>query len=219
MDIEEKRRTVRALLGTVGRGFAQECGFDVTNNPASLFQLMYLSVLLARTGDYRRAVRTARALRDRGWDNAARMARSGERERAEVLRGCGYRDADPLAATLGDLARAVVERYGGDLRRLRTAARRNPDRERELLTELPGVDGRVLELFLRDVQVPWREVWPFADRRALAAARRLGLARGTDDLAPLAGSPRSERLPWLVGALARVDLDKRYDEITAAAKR
>jgi len=47
----------------------------------------------------------------------------------------------------------------------------------------------------------------------LAAARRLGLGRSADDLAGLAGSGRSERLAWLVGALARVDLEQRYPEV------
>jgi hypothetical protein len=54
-----------------------------------------------------------------------------------------------------------------------------------------------------------------ADRRALAAARRLGLGRTARDLAGLTGSGESEQLSWLVGALARVDLERRYAEVTA----
>ena len=34
-------------------------------------------------------------------------------------------------------------------------------------------------------------------------------------MAGLAGSGKSERLAWLVGALARVDLEKRYAELSA----
>ncbi len=52
------------------------------------------------------------------------------------------------------------------------------------------------------------------DRRALTAARRLGLGRSAEDLAGLAGGRESERLAWLVGALARVDLEGRYAELT-----
>ncbi|MFJ8578225.1 hypothetical protein [Micromonospora sp. NPDC093277] len=212
--IEEKKRLVRRLAGD-GRGFAERYGFRVTNNPSQLFQVLYLSVLLARRGDFRKAVDAALALRDNGWDSAARMARSLQADRVRVLREAGQRgDVDALAATLGDLARAIVDRYRGDLRRLRTAARQDPAQERRLLAALPGVDDQVIDLFLRETQAVWREVAPVADRRALVAARRLGLGRSADDLAGLAGSGESERLAWLVGALARVDLEKRYAELT-----
>ncbi|OKI61243.1 hypothetical protein [Micromonospora sp. CB01531] len=212
--IEDKKRLVRRLAGD-GRGFAERYGFRVINNPSSLFQVLYLSVLLARRGDYRKAVDSAVALRDSGWDSAARLARSLHADRVRVLREAGQRgDVDQLATVLGDLARAVVDRYRGDLRRLRTAAQQDPARERRLLRDLPGVDDDVIELFLREAQAVWREVAPVADKRALVAARRLGLGRSADDLAGLAGSGESERLAWLVGALARVDLEKRYAELT-----
>ncbi|SCL27980.1 hypothetical protein GA0070624_3607 [Micromonospora rhizosphaerae] len=212
--IEDKKRLVRRLARD-SRGFAEQYGFRVTNNPSQLFQVLYLSVLLARRGDFRRAVNTASALRDHGWDSAARMARSLHEDRVRVLREAGQRgDVNALADVLGDLARTVLERYRGDLRRLRSAAHQDPAQERKLLTELPGVDGEVLDFFLRDVQAVWREVAPVADRRALIAARRLGLGRSVDDLVGLAGRDESERLAWLVGALARVDLEKRYAELT-----
>ena len=211
--IEDKKRLVRRLAGE--RGFAEQYGFRVINNPSHLFQVLYLSVLLARRGDFRRAIDTATALRDSGWDSAARMARSLHEDRVRVLRAAGQRGAvDALADVLGDLAQAIVDGYRGDLRRLRTKAQQDPARERQLLTALPGVDDQVVELFLREVQAVWREVAPVADRRALAAARRLGLGRSANDLAGLAGSGESERLAWLVGALARVDLEKRYAELT-----
>ncbi|MGA4728663.1 hypothetical protein ACPB67_14655 [Micromonospora taraxaci] len=209
----DRKRLARRLAGT-GRGFAEQYGFRVTNNPASLFQVLYLAVLLARRGDFRRALDGARAVRDEGWDSAAGLARSLHEDRVRVLRASGQRgDVDALAAVLGDLGRTVVEWYRGDLRRLRALAHHDPARERELLAELPGVDGQVVDLFLREAQALWREVAPVADRRALAAARRLGLGRSADDLAGLA-SGESEQLAWLVGALARVDLEHRYAEVT-----
>jgi hypothetical protein len=210
--VDDKKRVVRRLVGS-GRGFAEEYGFRVTNNPASLFQVLYLSILLRRPGDFRRAAEAARALRDQGWDSPARMVRSLHETRARVLRENGRRgDADELATTLGDLALSIAERYRGDLRRLRVAADYDPGRERSLLAALPGVDDQVLDLFLREVQAVWREVAPVADRRALTAARKLGLGRSADDLAALSGSGESEKLAWLVGALARVEMENRYDE-------
>ena len=214
-DVADKKRLARRLAGD-GRGFAECFGFRVTNNPAQLFQVLYLAVLLARRGDFHRAVDAAGALRDAGWDTAARMARSRHEDRVRVLRAAGLRgDLPAIADTLGDLARTIVETYRGDLRRLRTAARQDPAGERRLLTALPGVDDEVCDLFLREAQALWREAAPVADRRALVAARRLGLGRTARDLAGLTGSGESEQLSWLVGALARVDLERRYAEVTA----
>ena len=165
---EDQKRLVRRLAGD--RGFAEQYGFRVTNNPSSLFQLLCLAVLLARRGDFRRAVDAAHALPDHGWDSAARLARSLHADRVETLRDAGQRgDVDALADVLGDLARTVVERYRGDLRRLRSTAGYEPARERALLTALPGVDDEVADLFLRETQALWREVAPVADRRALTA--------------------------------------------------
>jgi endonuclease III len=218
-EIEQKRRLVRALRSQVGRGFAEACGFTVIANPARLFQILYLAILLTGDRDYRRAVRLAKALRDRGWESPARMARARHDERAALIKTAGrWRDADTLAATLGDLAQTIVDRYRGDLRRLRSDARRDPGRERELLKKLPGVDDRVVDLFFREVQVLWPEVAPFVDRRALAAARKLELGRSVADLSALTGGRESEKLAWLAGALARVDLDNRYDEIRASVR-
>ncbi|MEG3635352.1 hypothetical protein [Micromonospora palythoicola] len=212
--IEDRKRLARRLAGS-GRGFAEQYGFRVTNNPSSLFQLLCLSVLLARRGDFRRALDGAHALPDAGWDSAARLSGSSRSDRVRTLRDSGQRgDVEALADLLGELADAVVGRYRGDLRRLRSAAHRDPVRERALLTALPGVDDRVADLFLREVQALWGEVAPGADRRALTAARRLGLGRSAEDLAGLAGGRESERLAWLVGALARVDLEGRYAELT-----
>ncbi|MFI7024546.1 hypothetical protein ACIBMZ_17690 [Micromonospora sp. NPDC049900] len=208
--VEDRRRLARRLAGS-GRGFAEQYGFRVTNNPSSLFQVLCLAVLLARRGDFRRALDSAHALPDAGWDSAARLARATHADLVRVLRERGRRgDVDAVATLLGDLARTVRDEYGGDLRRLRSAAGYDPARQRALLAALPGADGEAVDLFLREAQALWREVGPVADRRALTAARRLGLGRSAEDLAALSGGRESERFAWLVGALARVDLERRY---------
>jgi hypothetical protein len=214
---DEKRRMVRRLLARVGRGYAEAYGFSVTSNPASLFRLLLLSVLTSGRRDHRQAASIAQALVSRGWDSAARMAGSRHEERVAVLRAVGSgRTADRLASALGDLASAVVERYHGDLRRLRGEARRDRTVERRLLARLPGVTDAAVDLFLREVQVVWPEAGPFFDRRSLRAAARLGLGGSVDEVAAVAGAG-AERVAWLAGALARVDLDDRYREVRALA--
>ncbi|MEN3310480.1 MAG: hypothetical protein V7603_6682 [Micromonosporaceae bacterium] len=216
--MDEKRRLIRRLLDQQGRGFAEACGFRVTNSPSNLFGLLYLSMLAAACRDYRRAVALASALRAQGWDSAVRMAEAPPGQRVRVLREAGAdRGAGRLAGVLGDLAAAVRDRYRGDLRRLRTEAGRDPDRERRLLLALPGVEHRTVELFFREVQVVWPEIAPFADGPALAAARRLGLGRRVEELRALTGD-ESEKLAWLLGALARVDQDGAYERAGALAR-
>lgn len=207
------------MFSRVGRGLAEASGLRVTNSPANLFQLLCLSILLRGSRDYRPAVRAVQALGDRGWDSAARMAQSSPEERLRVLREAGVGGkAREVAETLGDLARSIVERYRGDLRRLRTQAGQDPAVERKLLRELPGVDDTVVDLFFREAQGPWREIAPFADKRVLSAAGKLGLGRSPADLSAIVGGVESEKIAWLVGALARVDLDKRYDEMRELAR-
>lgn len=207
------------MFGRMGRGLAEASGFRVTNSPANLFQLLCLSILLRGGRDYRPAVQAVRALRDHGWDSAARMAGSSVDARREVLQQAGIpaARARAAAATLGELARSILERYRGDLRRLRTRAGQRSDAERKLLRELPGVDDKVVDLFFREAQGPWREIAPFADQPVLSTARKLGLGRSPDDLSAIVGGPESEKIAWLVGALARVDLDKRYGEMRELA--
>jgi len=227
---EEGRRLTRRLLARVGRGYAEALGFPVTSNPSSLFRLLLLCVLTSGEREYRRAASIAEALVRQGWDSAARLADSGYDERVAVIRSAGggrangrtngrandraNDRAERWSATLGDLATAVVRRYGGDLRRLRGQARRDQAAQRRLLCGLPGVTDAAVDLFFRDVQVIWPEAGPFADRRSLRAAARLGLGGSVAELDALTAG-RSEKLAWLAGALARIDLEGRYDEIRA----
>ncbi|HEX6968221.1 MAG TPA: hypothetical protein VF174_05345 [Micromonosporaceae bacterium] len=212
---EETKRLVRRLIGEGREITAQR---RITNNPGSLFQLLYRALLSRSQPDRQRVAHTARALDEQGWGIPSELARAPFEQRFRVLRDASHRrDARELAAVLGDLALMIVQRYRGDLRRLRSAARQDPQVERRLLAELPGIDDKVVDVFFRDVQVVWRELAPFADRPALTAGRRLGLGGTAEGLAALAGSPASERFFWLVTALSCIDQDRRYADYAAVA--
>jgi hypothetical protein len=76
---------------------------------------------------------------------------------------------------LADTSTLLLEKYGGDLRELRETAKRDPTRKRELLRECKGIGNVGVDIFFREAQVIWDELYPFADQRALRAARKLGL--------------------------------------------
>jgi hypothetical protein len=69
------------------------------------------------------ALDAARALFRRRWTTVPRMAEASWEERARVLNESGYARYDERTSTaLGDTAQLLIDRYGGDLRRLRRAA-------------------------------------------------------------------------------------------------
>lgn len=214
MEVEERWRMIRELLDMYGRGFAGELGIRVTNNPARLFALLCLAILSQPGVDPRKAADAARALFEQGWTTPQEFAASSGQERVEVLEQAGYPgDAEEAARALSDSADVLVERYEGDLREVRSEADGDRERLRDLLSRLPGMTDTGVDVFLRDVQAIWQEIAPFADPRALAAAKRLELASSAEELLELVRAGGAEKLAWLVGALVLVDLEQEYDEV------
>jgi endonuclease III len=220
---EEQKQIARAVLEREGRGFAEEIGLGRTNNPASLFGLLVAAVLVAPRGEAAGPARAAHEVTNR-WHTPSDLADADEQDVAKELGAAveGFdRDDDRDDSASGDagtliaLAAAVRDTWGGDLRRLREEARQDPGRERGLLTGLPGVDDAVADVFLREVQVLWDEVSPFADDRALRAASALGLGESADDLARYGGG--AEKVGRLAGALARIEIEGSHDEVRRAA--
>lgn len=204
-------RIVADVLDRYGTTFAEEAGFTVRDGPSSLFRLLCLSLLLSARIRSSVAVDAARALAKQGWNTPDRLLDSSWEERARVLNQAGYARYDERTATmLADSARLLVERWRGDLRRLRREAERDPRRERRLLQEFKGIGEVGADIFCREAQAVWDELRPFADRRALRVAGRLGLPDDTDGLARLAGGDDFTRL---VAALVRLDLDDGYDAV------
>ena len=145
------------------------------------------------------------------------MAASTWEQRVQALDEGGYVRYDERTATmLGETAGMLGDMYSGDLRRLREAAGRDPDRERKLLDQFKGVGEVAVNIFFREAQLAWPELYPFADARTLASAKALGLPA---DPKKLAGLVRGRRqFVRLVAALIRVELEHKREEILAAAR-
>lgn len=212
-----KQAIADALLERHGRTFAQELRIDVAKaTPSPMFRLLCASMLLSARIDSRIAMEAAQNLSRRGWRTAQRLSESTWEQRVKALNEAGYtRYQERTATMLGDVAELLLERYGGDVRRLREEAERDPKAERRLLRELKGMGDVGVDIFFREAQVAWEELRPFADRRALDAAGRLKLGKDPDALAELAGG---QGLPRLVAALVRVELDDDYDAVRKAAR-
>ncbi|MEV6693794.1 hypothetical protein AB0M35_20210 [Micromonospora sp. NPDC051196] len=198
----DQRAVARALL--TRRTYAEEAGISLADRPAPLYQLLVLVTLLSTRIRAQVAVAAARELFAAGYRTAAAMEAASWQQRVDALGRGHYRRYDERTATmLGTGARLCLDRWHGDLRRLHRQAGGEQDQLRRLLIEFPGIGPTGADIFLREVQTVWPELRPYADRRAVAGARRLGLPAAPDRLAGLVDEVEFGRL---ASALVRVAL-------------
>jgi endonuclease III len=206
------RDLIHRLLDGYGQTFAEELGIKLRPlSPSGLFRLLCFALLASARIGHEQALRAARALTKSGWSTPQKMAAATWEQRVKVLNTHGYARYDEKTSRfLGDTSALLLEKYGGDLRKLREAAERDPARERELLKECKGIGDIGADIFFREAQAIWAELYPFADKRAVHAAGKLGLPRDAESLARLV--PRAQ-FARLVAALVRVDLAKAHAEV------
>ncbi|WP_055598559.1 hypothetical protein [Streptomyces aureus] len=199
-----QRTTVRDLLDEHGRTHAEEAGIRLKDTPAPLYRLLTLCVLFSVRIKAGIAVAAARELHAAGMGTARAMTTASWQDRVDALGRAHYRRYDESTATaLGEGADLLLDRYRGDLRRLRDAADGDPDRIRELLQEVPRIGPVGADIFCREAQGVWPELRPAFDSRARETAARLGLPTTPAGLARLVPA---EDLPRFAAALVRAGL-------------
>ena len=213
-----KDRIVAALLERHGQTYAAELSINLERGtPSALFRWLCAAILLSARINAEAAIQAARALAEEGWTTAEKMAAATWEQRTRTLNRAGYaRYDESTSRMLGNTAEMLLEKYQGDLRRLRDAAERDPGRERALLRECKGIGEVGADIFCREAQIAWDELFPFADRRALRAASRLGL---DDDAKQLASRVARRDYPRLLAALVRTGLANEFDELLHVAGR
>jgi hypothetical protein len=207
-----KAEVVARLLDRAGRTYCDELGIDIASgSPSALFRLLCASILFSARIRATVAARAAAALADRGWTTAETIAAATWEARTEALNRAGYARYDESTSRyLGATAELLLREYGGDLRVLRERAREDPSEERRLLKQCKGLGDVGVDIFFREAQAVWEELYPFADAKARAAAARLGLGDDPEDLARLV---RPEEFPRLIAALVRTALAKDFDAV------
>lgn len=197
--------TVTRLLDEAGTTYAAQAGITLKDTPAPLYRLLVLSVLLSTRIRADIAVDAARELVRSGMGTPERMRDATWQERVDALGRAHYTRYDESTATaLGDGARLVLDRWRGDLRRLRDEAVGDPHAGRALLTEVPRLGPTGADIFCREAQAVWPELRPALDGKARQGAERLDLPTDPDELAELV--PDGD-LARLAAALTRVALD------------
>ncbi len=204
---------VERLLERHGRTFASEAGVRLDRNtPAPLFQLLVVSLLVSARISSDIAIAAARALTDAGWTTPDAMLASTWEQRTRTLNRSGYARYDESTARyLEQTATLLVDRYDGDLRRVRDAADRDPAAEHRLLTEFTGIGDVGAHVFLREAQVVWDELDPYVDDRTLETAERLRLPSTAAALRRTV--PDVHTFARLVAAIVRSGLASDSDDI------
>jgi endonuclease III len=199
-----KREVARRLLQRYPKSRAEALHIDVgRNTPGPLYQWLIACLLFSARIAADNAQRAAQALFARGWRTPKKMVAATWKARVTVLNRAGYARYDESTSRyIADATTLLLDRYGGDLRALRDKAARDPRQERALLKQFKGIGDVGADIFFRHAQVAWDELYPFADRKAIDAARKLGLGGKAKALARLV---TREELPRLLSALASID--------------
>ena len=207
---------VAALLAGHGRTYCDELAINIARNtPSVLFRWLCATILFSTRIRAGTAVAAAMALTRQGWTSARKMAASTWQERTQVLNAAGYARYDESTSTkLGEDSAFLLDHYGGDLRRLRERAGRDAQEEHRLIQEFKGIGPVGADIFCRETQIAWPELYPFTDAIALDTARRLKLADSTQTLRALAGR---DDFPRLIAALVRTHFAGDYDELKRQA--
>jgi hypothetical protein len=195
---------VRKLLDEAGRTYAAEAGIKLADTPAQLYRLLVLSVLMSAPIQGGVAIAATRELVSAGYGTPRKMADATWQDRVDALgRGHYVRYDESTATALGEGTQLLLDRYSGDLRKLRAQAE-NTGELAEKLREVKRLGPVGFDIFCREAQQVWPELRPYFDAKALKGAERLGLPTDPGKLAKQVGEDDYARF---AAALVRVGRD------------
>ena len=201
--------TAATLLETAGDTFAAEAGITLKDEPAPLYRLLVLTVLLSGRVQAKLGTRACRELVDSGFGSPQRMRDAARDDVHGALERARFINKDRTTEALQDGAALVADRWHGDLRRMRAEADGDAGTLGDLLTGMPQVGPVGAAIFLREVQLVWPEFRPYLDGKAVEGAKAVGLPTDPEELAALVDG---DDLARFSAALVRATLDDHVAE-------
>ena len=80
-----------------------------------------------------------------------------------------------MSGRIESTADMLLEKYEGSLEKLREAAGKDPRQEMKLIREFKGMGETGVNIFCREAQLHWEELFPFADERTLETLAHHGI--------------------------------------------
>jgi endonuclease III len=202
--MDAHKQLVQRLLKVAGTTYATEAGVRISDKPMPLFQLLVLCMLASKPIDAAIAMRAGHELFSEGLRTPKAVLDSDRRTMIDAFGRAHYARYDESSATrLTEIAQLVVDEYSGDLREIARRSDDNIGAAKRMLKKFKGIGDTGADIYLREVQDVWPWVRPYFDKRAVRAAKALGLPGDSTKLGALA--PRANAR--LAAALVRASLD------------
>jgi len=179
---EQKSELIKRLLTLYPQAFPEELDIDLSKRcEGEVFKWFLASLLFGARISMKLAARTYKQFEASNIITPEAILEAGWDRLVEILDEGGYARYDFKTATmLLDIAKALIERYGGKI----TAILDNATDYRGLaatLEEFKGVGPVTVNIFLRELRGLWMNADPPLQRPVFQTASRLGLI-STDDL-------------------------------------
>ena len=202
--MDERKQLVQRLLKVAGTTYAAEAGVRISDKPMPLFQLLVLCMLASKPIDAAIAMRAGHELFSDGLKTPKAVLDADRRTMIRAFGRAHYVRYDESSATrLTEIAQRVLDEYSGDLREIARRSGDDIDAAKRMLKQFKGIGDTGADIYLREIQDVWTWVRPYFDKRALRAAKALGLPADPVKLGALA--PRANAR--LAAALVRTSLD------------
>jgi endonuclease III len=202
--MDERKHLVQRLLKVAGTTYAAEAGVRISDRPMPLFQLLVLCMLASKPIDATIAMRAGHELFSAGLRTPKAVLDSDRRTMIDAFGRAHYVRYDESSATrLTEIAERVLDEYSGDLREIARRSGHDIDAAKRMLKQFKGIGDTGADIYLREIQDVWPWVRPYFDKRAIGAAKTLGLPTDPTKLGALAPGANAR----LAAALVRASLD------------
>lgn len=192
----------------LGQTYCEELGIDLSAGSNAVFQWLACSSMFGSRLSEVVTMRAARGLLESKLASPQAISDAPLEEEVEALHSQGnVQRAPSMSHYLNQTAKVVLDKYKGDLDNLRKEAKHDPAKVREAVKAFKGFGEVAVNIFFREAQEAWEELFPFADDRTLKLAAEHGLPDDSAKLAELVDNDRHKYVR-LLAALIRSNLRK-----------